>query len=487
MVRDRSPRTVGLGVVAALVLLSVSIPIVGNPLPLLAFSGLLLMTVGAIYLWGAETPLLAAIVITPLIPNGSEGFVASALGTHGGDIRAGLLIFFLGSYFACLPRGAPRVPRVLTGIVGSLLAVAGAGLFAAAVNSETPADFLSEASHGFGQPLIYALLIVAVAAGVQSREGARERILAAVCVGMLGEALVVAVEFGSGNAYDSARRVTRAQGTAGANFLSAMAMLGFFAGLALFTGSGTRRYRLLGLATALATLGILTVATTRGGLVGVVIGATYVFLTGIDLRARLLAIGAAIVLLGAATLIPPVSSLWTDRLDVRGGITEFDRASTWVSGARMGLDDPLSGLGSEGVTEGVESVPRYRETPAGFTSVVPHNIWVLSFAEGGVANLLATLAFSFFFGLAIWRRPRRFSLPDRFLVGGLLGLAAVALINNLFTHPEVMLPGMVMLAVLCGRAAAASEHVPVRADARADARARASSPLPAAPPRAAHI
>ena len=321
---------------ATLVLLGSTVAIIGSPLPLLALSLLFVLTAAAIYAWGAEAPLLAAIVITPLIPNSTEGFAAGAFAGHGGDIRAALLIFLLGVYLACFTRGAPRVPRILVGVVGALLAMAGAGLFAAVINASAPVEALTEISHGAGQPLIYALLIVAVTACLESRTGARERVLAAVCIALLGQALVVAVELGTGAAFDSVRGITRAQGTVGANFLSAMAMLGFFAGLALRSGTTRRHLRMLGLVTAIATIAILAVATTRGGLLGVFVGVAYVLLTGVDARARLAIVAAALALVTGAALIPQVSSLWTDRLDVRGGISSFDRASTWISGGRMG-------------------------------------------------------------------------------------------------------------------------------------------------------
>ncbi|GIK76710.1 MAG: O-antigen ligase domain-containing protein [Acidobacteria bacterium] len=443
-----------LGVLLAVVLAAGSFLTTGSSLPIMGLGLLLVVVAGAVYLWGAEAPLLGAIVIVPLIPNTTIGFAAGGLGGQWGELRAVLLVLLLGVYLACFPRGVPRLPRVLIGVTGSLVALAGAGMFAAVTNGGSSVGFLAEAAHGAGQPLIYALLIVAVAAALQSREGARERLLAAVCIAILGQAIVVVAGLATGAAYDPVRQITRAQGTVGANFLSAMAMLGFFAGLSLRSGSTARRFRSLGIVTAVAALAIIAVATTRGGLVGVFIGVAYVVLTGVDARARIATVAALAVLMVALTTIPQVSGLWSERLDWRGGITDFDRVATWISGVRMGLDDPLGGLGNAGVAEGVAEVSRYQQTPAGPTSVVPHNIWILAFAEAGIAGLLMSLVFSFFFCLAIWRRPRRRSLPDRFLVGGLLGLIAVSLINNLFTHPEVMLPGFVFLAVVCSGALA---------------------------------
>lgn len=454
---DDGPDVKRVGVALVALVLGSSIPIAGSPLPLLLLGLVSVVSAVAIYLWGGEAPLLAAIVIVPLIPNSAEGFATGALGGHAGDIRAALLIVLLGAFLACFPRRLPRLPRTLTSVVGSLVALASVGLFAAVINGGG-AQTLAEAAHGAGQPLIYALLIVAVGAALQGRQGARNRILAAVCVAILGQATVVLVEFGTGAAYDPIRQITRAQGTVGANFLSAMAMLGFFAGLSLRSGATFRRFRLLGLSAAVVSFVILAVATTRGGLVGVVIGVSYLFFTGVDVRARIATVAGLGAVIVAMTVIPQVSSLWSQRLGPRGGLADFDRTATWISGVRMGLDDPLSGLGSAGVEEGVLEVPRYGQTPAGPTSVVPHNIWILAFAEGGVAAALSSLAFSFFFCLAIWRRPRRRSLPDRFLVGGLLGLIAVSLVNNLFTHPEVMLPGLVFLTAVCTPAVASKER-----------------------------
>lgn len=447
-----------LGSAAVLVALSLTIPAVGSPLPLLALSLLLAITAGAIYLWGAEAPLLAAVVITPLIPNSTDGFAAGALGGYGGDIRAALLIFLVGVFLACFSRGLPSLPSTLVGVVGSLLAIAGAGAFAAVINADGPSELIAELSPGVGQPLIYALLIVAVVAAVQSREGARERLLAAICVAIFGQTLIVLAEFATGAAFDASRGVTRAQGTVGANFLSAMAMVAFFAGLSLQSGAVHLRLKLLGSGAAAAALLILLLATTRGGLAGVLIGIAYVVLTGVSRRARLAIVGAGVALLMAGALIGPLADIWSDRLEARGGVSGFDRTATWVSGVRMGIDDPVSGLGSIGVQEGVVEVPRYRDTPVGYTSVVPHNTWILALAQGGVASLIASLVFSAFVGLAIWRRPRRGSLPDRFLVAGLLALVAVTLINNLFTHPEVMLPGLVLLTIMAGRVPAARER-----------------------------
>lgn len=431
-----------------LLLVGVAIPVLGSPLIPLAIAAIAAIAAAAVHRWGPEAPLLAAVTLTPLIPVGTDGLAGGALGARGGDIRAALILILLGLFLVGFQRGLPSLPAPLRAVAGSLLALAGAGLLAAFINAEGPAPLVIELSHGVGQPLTYLLVIVAIAAALRTREGARDRLLAAFALAICAQALIVGAEFATGAAFDELRGVTRAQGTVGANFLSAMAVLGFFTGLALRTGCRDRRLVLLGGITVLASVMILGLATTRGGIVGVLIGIAYLFLTGGKSRGRLAAVSAAAGLLIAASLVPPVADLWTQRLNLGPSVASFDRTATWISGARMGLDDPVSGLGFEGVAEGLETRIEYRSTPFGGTNVVPHNIWILAFAEGGVANLLAMIAFTAFVGAAIWRRPRRRSVPDRYLVAGLIAIAVIALINNLFTHPEVMVPALLLLTIV---------------------------------------
>ena len=97
-------------------------------------------------------------------------------------------------------------------------------------------------------------------------------------------------------------------------------------------------------------------------------------------------------------------------------------------------------------------------TPYGYTTVVPHNIWVLGFAEGGFPTAIAIFVFSIFAVLAVLGRPRPDSAADRYLAAGLIAVAIVTMINNIFTHPEVMIPAFAVLTVLCGPAAASAER-----------------------------
>ena len=429
---------------------------VGSPLILPALGLLALAGAAAVFVWGREVPLLAVIVLTPLVPVGEVGIFAGALGAQGGNVRAALILVLLASFLLGYVRGMPPLPRGLRAVAASLLGLAGAGLFAALLNADDLVELVQELAHGVGQPVTYVLLMLAVAAALREGEGTRERLLGAFCVAVILQGLIVAAEFATGAAFDPIRGVTRAQGTVGANFLSAMAMLGFFTALSLLRGSRARGLSLLAVATCVASIGILALATTRGGVIGLVVGGAYLLMSGAAGRRRFLALAVVFAALAAASVVPQISSLWTDRIDVER-LSEFDRLATWVSGARMGIDDPLTGIGSIEVEEGVATIDRYRDTPFGATSVVPHNIWILAFAEGGIPSLLMSLLFSLTVFVAVWRRPRIRSPADKCLVAGIIGIVLIATINNLFTHPEVMVPSLVVLTILAGSAPAAGE------------------------------
>ena len=446
---------------AALAALAV---VVIDPVLVLAVLALLVGVAAAWWRWGRETPLLAVIVIAPLIPI-AEGGSFGALGAYGSDIRAAVIALGVGLFLLPWVRGVPALPRALRATVVALFSLAAIALPVAVLNSTKPADLVSEISHGVGQPLLYGLLVLAIAAALRSSASARERILGAFAIAILAQALIVAAEFATGAAFDVARGVTRAQGTVGANFLSAMAMLGFFVGLSLRTGSVSRQMVRLGTLTVLASGAIMVLATTRGAFVAAAVGLGYLLFTGLGARGRRIALGAGAAIVAVVLFVPPVAELWTSRLDSQG-LAGFDRGSTWLSGIRMGLDDPLSGLGTIGVEEGVVENAYYRLTTFGVTSVVPHNIWILGFAEGGLPTLLGLLAFSFFALLAVLGRPRLDSGPDRYLVAGLLAITIVAMINNLFTHPEVMVPAFAVLTVLCGPVAAQVERSGLRSTQR---------------------
>ena len=219
---------------------------------------------------------------------------------------------------------------------------------------------------------------------------------------------------------------------------------------------GARWHGPVAYGTIAASIGILALATARGGVLGAVLGALYLLFSGGRSRGRLVAMFAAVAVLVAASLWSPVADLWTERL--QSGVAGFDRTATWISGLRMGKEDPLSGLGSVGVEEAVTTDLDFRSTPAGSTSVVPHNIFLLGLAEGGILTLAALVAFAAAFVAAIRHRPRRGSPCDRLLVAGLIATGAVSLINNLFTHPEVAVPAMLVLTIVASGTPAARER-----------------------------
>ena len=85
-----------------------------------------------------------------------------------------------------------------------------------------------------------------------------------------------------------------------------------------------------------------------------------------------------------------MGDLWSER-PRRHSVQNFDRPGTWISGVRIGLDHPFTGLGEEEIVRALGDVREYRQTPLGDTSVLPHNSWILPLAEGGFIALFVVL------------------------------------------------------------------------------------------------
>ena len=269
--------------------------------------------------------------------------------------------------------------------------------------------------------------------------------LTAFSIGIVLEAGVIAIELATGSAYDSLRGFTRAQGTVGADFISALGMVGFLVGFAEVARS--ERMRPIGLVTIAASLVILTGAVARGGVIGVCIGGAYVLLSDPRLRRRALPVVTIAGLLVIASLFTPAGHLWTDRLGT-STVKSFDRPATWVSGARIGIDHPLTGLAEQDIENALVDVRAYRQTPVGESRVLPHNSWIIVWAEGGVAAFVVLLWVTLLAIRAVRPPPGGRSTEERFYLAALLGMAAVSMINNVFRHPELMIPTLMLISLL---------------------------------------
>jgi hypothetical protein len=399
-------------------------------------------------------PLLVVLALVPLFPVTTIGPYEEALGGHGATLRAGLivaaLLALLLAWHGRIPKPPPRVRPIVTG----LLILGALGAIDAYANASPAQSFAALAEQLFGQPLVYAGLLVFLCAYLSSGgAGARDRVLAAFSFAVVAEAGLIAAELLSGEAFDELRGFTRAQGSVGANFISAFAMIGLFVGLAERARgleTGRRRLAGAGTATVLAAAFILVAAVARGGVIGVALGALYLLFADPRLRRRAPLILSGAVVLLALSLPTPAGELWKDRLTAES-VEQFDRPATWVSGARIGLDHPWTGLGELEIVRALDDVTEYRRTPLGETSVLPHNSWILVFAEGGFAALLVLVGLTVLTALAVRPPPGGRGAEQRLYVAALIGIAAVSMINNVFRHPELMLPVLMLVSLISVR------------------------------------
>lgn len=399
-------------------------------------------------------PLLLLLAAVPLFPVTTIGPYQDALGGHGSDLRAGLIAVALVALTVAWHGRIPKPPQSLRPVVIGLLLLAALGVVDAYANSSATQGFGSLLQQLLGQPLAFAGILVFLCAYL-AKGGARSRdlVLAAFSAGVFAEAALIAAELLSGGAFDALRGFTRAQGTVGANFVSAFAMMAAFVGMAEYTrGSrqGPRWLAWTGTATVLAAGFILITAVARGGVIGLVLGGLYLLVADPRLRRRIPIIVPTAVVLLALSAPTPIGDLWTDRLTA-DSVEQFDRPATWVSGIRIGLDQPWTGLGELEIVRGLTDVREYRQTPLGDTSVLPHNSWILVFAEGGFAALLILIGLTVLTILSVRRPPGGRSREERYYVAALIGIFAVAMINNVFRHPELMVVVLMLVSLIAVR------------------------------------
>ena len=422
--------------------------------PWFAITGAAALLFAATAAWPFDRgiPMLVILAAVPLFPVTTIGPALDALGGRGSELRASLIVAMLVMLVIAYRGAIPKPPRDLRPVVAGLIGLAALGAVSAVANAGPIEGVGSLLAQLAGQPLAFAGILVFLCAYLRTGGRARERVLIAFSIGVLAEAGFVAGELLSGGAYDALRGFTRAQGTVGANFVSAFAMIAFFVGFAERSLARESRSRLLGNVgawTVLASLVILVGAVARGGVLGVLIGAVYLLFADPRIRRRAPLIGAVVAVAMAASLLTPVGDLWAERLQAPS-VESFDRPATWVSGVRIGLDNPLTGLGEAEIVRALDDVRDYRQTPLGSTNVLPHNSWVLAFAEGGIAALALLLVLTGLAAYAVRSRGGR-SPEERYYVAALIGIVAVSLINNVFRHPELMVPVLMLISLIVNR------------------------------------
>jgi O-antigen ligase len=417
----------------------------GEPLMSLAIAAILATTALAYAMFGKELLVLGVLAVVPVIPAIDAGLLAS-LASYGMQLRAPFLAVCLVAACLFLFPEFPRSSAVAMRVIAALLLLAGVGAIATLLNSDAPSEILDEVSKAAGQPVIYALALAVFIAYARRGSLYADLMLGAICVGVIIEAGIVALELATGAAFDSLRGITRANGTIGANFLSALGMIGFLAALSLWQRRREPDWRMFSAISMTAGLAILFAGISRGAVIALLIGGLYLIFTSGRFR-----LGPTLVVLSiVGALAMAFGSVWTDRFE--RGITDFDRTETWVAGLRIASDNPFAGLGSEDVITAIELRPDYYNTPFGKTTVIPHNMWILGFAESGVLYFLALVLLA---GVVIWAvaaRPRPPTggrmIGERPLIAAMIGFGVLCAINNMFTHPELAVLVLAMLAIL---------------------------------------
>jgi hypothetical protein len=389
---------------------------------------------------GSQGALMMVLFATIIIPVTSEQqiFAQGAIAEHGSTLRAVLLVALTLFAVCAIPAGArERNPGSTT--ISLLLALAAVGVGVATVNAEGSGDFASLLSQAAGQPLLYAGLLFAFVRILREGEGARGRLLAAWSAGAILEAALIVGQLATSAAFDPLRGITRASGTAGADFVGAFGALTVFAMLELRRTGRTPTERLLGTAGIVAGIVAMIGSVSRGPTVAFVIGLCLLVLSTAAGRTdprrarRLVAVGGVVFVFVLALFL--LQGPWTARLSSSAG-SGFDRPQTWVSAVRIAEDNPVTGVGSTRLASVVNDNPRYYETPYGITKVNPHNAWLYALASSGAIYALILLAATIAFIRAVWRCRGD---PSGHIARCALAAAALMFgINNLFTHPEVM-------------------------------------------------
>jgi O-antigen ligase len=336
-------------------------------------------------------------------------------------------------------------------------------------------DFLKTLSLTSGQPLAYAGFLVLFAVTLQSRQRSRQDLLRAWAVVMIVEGLYVAAQFATGSAYDPLRGFSRGQGTTGADFLGAFAAISFFGALALRSIERSTSGRLLAWAAMIAAAGSQLASTSRASLVGLILGLAYMLVQrrrgGVAGSHRNVALVLSLIAIIGGGLYA-TKDLWLSRLDARP-TTTFDRAATWASGLRIARDHPSTGVGPTKLEAIIGNDPRYSDTQYGRTTSVPHDMWIFALAVGGLPYGLGAVWVAFVLFRVLRQAPRLSRSQEVLgLRAALIAALPVFVINNVFTHPEVMIVVTLAVALLV---------VPPRPDARGAE--RSTVPRPAWHPR----
>lgn len=438
----------------------VGLAVASVPQPvLLLVAALVVCTLLAVVIkWGELGIAMFLVAVTPLIPvvSGVYAQPKSYAGIDSSTLRTAGVAVLSVLALALADRNGDRGDARLPAVRPLLLALGGLGLASALFTAVSPSDFIKQAAQTAGQPLFYAIAITMFVDVLDRFPDAREKLVGAWCLALIGEGLIVAAQVATGAAYDPVRGITRAQGTIGADSLGAFAMFGVFGALYMRSVASTRLGRSLGTVALVASLEMMFLSISRGPVIAFAIALGLLLLpTGGRWTRKQLA--TALLLFSMAGLgIYLTKGLWLARLSAPT-TAGFDRPATWVAGLRIASGHPLFGVGVAHIVTLVQSSSQYAFTQFGSNGAVPHDSWLFAAAADGLLYaavlVLATVAFI----SAVYRAK---DPSARLLRVGLVGVLLLSLETNLFNHPEVMLV-VLMAAVLSTYRACGVAEAPV--------------------------
>ena len=391
----------------------------------------------------AELPLLVVALI--LLSTGADLLPPDAI-VDVGVVELDLTrLLILAGLAALLHTHGPRREVFACGVAIPLGLLVLAGLVATIKwGTEPRFRFLLESV-----ALLYLALAVA-----RTREDARGALAAAaliaVCIAGIGGVAQIAQDEATGFYRDGCTpvtaapphvpdgTVTRAIGSfANPNLLAAhvllLAPLGA-AGIALLAGGSWALRRVLVLALALASLGLILTYSRSGVVLGVLAVAAGLWLSGVRNRHHLA---------GAAAALAVVAFVLLGSCGSQGG-SGFGRTDQWRETVSVIGDNPVTGVGLGRVGDVLH------ERDARSTSPHAHNLFLNWWAEAGP---LALLAWIWLFAALAWRALRA-GLSGDVAARGLFVALAAFLAFSMLDHPANVDRIAVALFVTMGLAAA---------------------------------
>ncbi len=366
---------------------------------------LVLVTAGAVAAllatYAGLLPVLVVLLV--LVPSAPVGIQIA--GHDWTEVRtAGLILLcaaLLVAYWRDLRLRLPTSVRLGSIALAALVPV---GVAAALDTSHGSTDLLKALSQAVGQPFSYAVLLGAFGLALRGPTRSRRWLFAAWGAALVIQAGVSVGQLISGSAFDPSLGYDRASGTMGSDFLGAFALLSLFVGLYVRATASGRAERLIATAFVLVAGLTLVASLSRSALIALAVGIAVLVVRAIRARGGFRSLRPLLLVLAATAVgLFLTRGIWTQRLSTN---LTFDRPATWVSGWRIGVDHPWTGVGPNHVVQLVTSDIRYGYTSYGATYANPSDTWIFAVsAEGFPYALVLLLASAVIVGVLLRAPP----------------------------------------------------------------------------------